>query len=54
MFWSGDLRRPSSVVSDMTEYVQVWRAKVPADAVGPLLAIRPAAIEEATRLCPEL
>lgn len=38
----------------MAEYVQVWRAKVPDVAVEPLLAIRPAAIEEATRLCPEL
>jgi hypothetical protein len=38
----------------MTEYVQVWRAKVSADAVETLLAVRPAAIAEATRLCPEL
>ena len=36
----------------MKEYVQVWRAKV-AD-VEPLLAVRPAAIAEAQRLCPEL
>lgn len=35
-------------------YVQVWRATVPAESVEPLLAIRPAAIAEATRLCPEL
>ena len=38
----------------MAEYVQVWRAKVAEDQVEPLLAVRPAAIAEAQRLCPEL
>lgn len=38
----------------MSEYLQIWRAKVAHDAVGELLAIRPVAIAEATRLCPEL
>ena len=38
----------------MSEYLQVWRARVPDDAVEGLLAVRPAAIAEAQRLCPEL
>ena len=38
----------------MSEYVQVWRARVPDDAVERLLAVRPVAIAEAQRLCPEL
>lgn len=38
----------------MDEFVQVWRAKVADDAVDQLLAVRPAAIAEAKRLCPEL
>lgn len=38
----------------MTEFVQVWRAKVADSDEEPLLAVRPAAIEEAKRLCPEL
>ena len=38
----------------MAEYLQVWRAKVADDAVDRLLAVRPAAIAEARRLCPEL
>lgn len=38
----------------MSEYVQVWRAKVAEESVEPLLAVRPAAIAEAQRLCPEL
>jgi hypothetical protein len=38
----------------MPEYVQVWRAKVAEESVEPLLAVRPAAISEAQRLCPEL
>lgn len=38
----------------MAEYVQVWRAKVADADVEPLLQVRPAAIEEAKRLCPEL
>jgi len=38
----------------MDEYVQVWRAKVADDVVERLLAVRPTAIAEAKRLCPEL
>ncbi len=38
----------------MNEYVQVWRAKVADGAEEELLAVRPAAIAEAKRLCPEL
>lgn len=38
----------------MAEYVQVWRAKVPEDSVAALLDVRPAAIAEAKRLCPDL
>ena len=38
----------------MAQFVQVWRAKVADADVEPLLAVRPAAIEEAKRLCPEL
>ena len=38
----------------MTEYLQVWRARVPEDNVERLLELRPAAIAEAQRLCPEL
>jgi hypothetical protein len=38
----------------MTEYLQVWRARVPEDSVGNLLELRPVAIAEARRLCPEL
>ena len=38
----------------MGEYVQVWRAKVVDDVVDRLLAVRPSAIAEAKRLCPEL
>ncbi len=38
----------------MSEYVQVWQAKVADEAVEQLLAVRPAAIAEAMRLCPEL
>ena len=38
----------------MSEYVQVWRAKVADGVVEKLLAVRPAAIAEAKRLCPEL
>ena len=38
----------------MSEYVQVWRAKVAEADVEALLAVRPAAIQEAKRLCPEL
>lgn len=38
----------------MAEYLQVWRTRVPDGNVEPLLAIRPAAIAEAQRLCPDL
>lgn len=38
----------------MGEYVQVWRAKVADEQVERLLAVRPAAIAEAKRLCPDL
>ncbi|HEX2040206.1 MAG TPA: hypothetical protein VHF47_10790 [Acidimicrobiales bacterium] len=38
----------------MPEYLQVWRARVPEEHVERLLAIRPQAIAEAQRLCPEL
>jgi hypothetical protein len=38
----------------MNEYVQVWRAKVADGGEEQLLAVRPAAIAEAKRLCPEL
>lgn len=38
----------------MAEYVQVWKAKVAAGDAEELLAVRPAAIEEAKRLCPAL
>lgn len=35
-------------------FVQVWQARVTPGAVGQLLAVRPVAIAEAQRLCPEL
>lgn len=38
----------------MAEYLQVWRARVDEASVGRLLELRPAAIAEAQRLCPEL
>ena len=38
----------------MGEHVHVWRAKVADGVVEQLLAVRPAAIAEAKRLCPEL
>ena len=38
----------------MTEFLHVWRAKVDDEDVERLLAVRPAAIAEAQRLCPEL
>ncbi|MDQ4132182.1 MAG: hypothetical protein M3179_03015 [Actinomycetota bacterium] len=38
----------------MGEYLQVWHARVPEDNVEQLLALRPAAIAEAQRLCPDL
>jgi hypothetical protein len=36
------------------EYLQIFRARVPRQSVAALLEIRPAAITEAQRLCPEL
>jgi hypothetical protein len=38
----------------MTEYLQRWRANVAEGSVERLLELRPAAIAEAQRLCPEL
>ncbi len=38
----------------MAEYLQVWHARVPEENVEQLLELRPAAIAEAKRLCPEL
>jgi hypothetical protein len=38
----------------MSEYLQVWRARVGEGSVERLLELRPAAIAEAQRLCPEL
>lgn len=38
----------------MNEYLQVWRANVAGGSEEQLLAVRPAAIAEAKRLCPEL
>ena len=38
----------------MNEYLQIWRAKVADGGEERLLAVRPAAIAEAKRLCPEL
>jgi hypothetical protein len=38
----------------MSEYLQVWHARVPQGSVERLLEVRPAAIAEARRLCPEL
>jgi hypothetical protein len=36
------------------EYLQIFRARVPEESVAALLEIRPTAIAEAQRLCPEL
>ena len=38
----------------MGAYLQIFRARVPQQSVAALLEIRPAAIDEAQRLCPEL
>lgn len=38
----------------MSQYVQVWKAKVAENDVEELLALRPDAIAEAKRLCPAL
>ena len=37
----------------MAEYLQIFRARVPEQSVAALLEIRPVAIAEAQRLCPE-
>jgi hypothetical protein len=36
------------------QYLQIFRARVPEQSMAALLQIRPAAIAEAQRLCPEL
>jgi hypothetical protein len=38
----------------MSEFLQIFRARLREESVAPLLDIRPAAIAEAKRLCPEL
>jgi hypothetical protein len=38
----------------MGEYLKIFRARVTEESVAALLEIRPAAIAEAKRLCPEL
>jgi hypothetical protein len=38
----------------MSEYLQVWKARVAEESVERLLELRPAAIAEAQRLCPHL
>src|SRR5512132_1074800 len=38
----------------MSEFIQLFRARVPDESVAPLLEVRPSAIAEARRLCPEL
>jgi membrane-bound lytic murein transglycosylase MltF len=38
----------------VAEYLQIFRARVPEESVAALLEVRPAAIAEAQRLCPEL
>jgi hypothetical protein len=38
----------------VAEYLQIFRARVPEESVAALLEIRPAAIAEAQRLCPDL
>jgi hypothetical protein len=38
----------------MSQFVQVWKARVTEDHTEQLLAVRPAAIAEAKRLCPAL
>jgi hypothetical protein len=52
---SGDGRRGrDGRKSVVTEYLQVWHARVPEGSVEKLLELRPKAIAEAKRLCPEL
>jgi hypothetical protein len=50
----GDPRRPRREETPVGEYLQIFRARVPRQSVAALLEIRPAAITEAQRLCPEL
>jgi Sigma-70 region 2 len=50
----GDRRRPRREETPVGEYLQIFRARVPQQSVAALLEIRPAAIAEAQRLCPEL
>jgi hypothetical protein len=50
----GDPRRPRGEEKPVGEYLQIFRARVPEQSVAALLEIRPAAIAEAQRLCPEL
>jgi hypothetical protein len=50
----GDPRRPEREEAPVGEYLQIFRARVPQQSVAALLEIRPAAIAEAQRLCPEL
>lgn len=38
----------------MSEYLHVWKARIREGSVERLLELRPAAIAEAQRLCPEL
>ncbi len=38
----------------MTSYLQIWHARVPVEDVEQLLALWPAGMAEAQRLCPEL
>lgn len=38
----------------MAQYLQIFRARVPEESVERLLEIRPLAIAEAQRLCPDL
>ena len=38
----------------MSEYLQVWKTRVAEESVERLLEVRPVAIAEAQRLCPEL
>jgi hypothetical protein len=50
----GDTRRPGGEETPVERYLQIFRARVPEQSVADLLRIRPAAIAEARRLCPEL
>jgi hypothetical protein len=38
----------------VAEYLQAFRARVPEESVAALLEVRPVAIAEARRLCPDL